>query len=194
MQATRTKQAATIYESFFQALAFEPTPNSVHTMETIMRALGDGEPVNENVTDAQLAYADRFLTPTSARYVPPFESCFTGAARAKTGYAPLYGPAMTSSSACYDAYGFDYRALPGFSPLIGTLSADHLVAQIAFMAALRHRESDFPHARADADTFVATHLLRWVPLYVAKNEAIANDYVTRAARALLAWIRLDAQG
>ena len=90
---------------------------------------------------------------------------------------------------CYRAVGFDYRALAGFGPAVGSLHPDSLAAELAFMAFLARAASeaagDDPAASGRAAEllcqFAREHANAWLPKAARLLAAGDDDLYARAA-------------
>ena len=80
---------------------------------------------------------------------------------------------------CYRAVGFDYRALAGFGPAVGSLRPDSLAAELAFMAFLARAAAEAA-GEDPAASERAAELLR----QFAREHA--NAWLPKAARLLAA--------
>ena len=128
---------AVIAEACAEAFLNEPSAQIVDDVARVARALGDGR-LDGVVADEALRqrYSERFFVPTSPLYVPLSECSVRGAAEeeGRVRYAPVSGAQADHVLKCYRAVGFDYRALAGFGPAVGSLRPDSLAAELAFMA------------------------------------------------------------
>ena len=130
---------AVIAEACAEAFLNEPSAQIVDDVARVAQALGDGR-FDGVVADEALRqrYSERFFVPTSPLYVPLSECSVRGAAEVegRVRYAPASGAQTDHVLKCYRAVGFDYRALAGFGPAVGSLHPDSLAAELAFMAFL----------------------------------------------------------
>ena len=148
----------------------------------VARALGDGR-LDGVVADEALRqrYSERFFVPTGPLYVPLSECSVRGAAEeeGRVRYAPVSGARADHVLRCYRAVGFDYRALAGFGPAVGSLRPDSLAAELAFMAFLARAAAEAA-GEDPAASERAAGLLR----QFAREHA--NAWLPRAARLLAA--------
>ena len=130
---------AVVAEACAEAFLNEPSAQIVDDVARVARALGDGR-LDGVVADEALRqrYSERFFVPTGPLYVPLSECSVRGAAEeeGRVRYAPVSGAQADHVLRCYRAVGFDYRALAGFGPAVGSLRPDSLAAELAFMAFL----------------------------------------------------------
>ena len=128
---------AVVAEACAEAFLNEPSAQIVDDVARVARALGDGR-LDGVVADEALRqrYSERFFVPTGPLYVPLSECSVRGAAEeeGRVRYAPVSGAQADHVLRCYRAVGFDYRALAGFGPAVGSLRPDSLAAELAFMA------------------------------------------------------------
>ena len=173
---------AVVAEACAEAFLNEPSAQIVDDVARVARALGDGR-LDGVVADEALRqrYSERFFVPTSPLYVPLSECSVRGAAEeeGRVRYAPVSGAQADHVLKCYRAVGFDYRALAGFGPAVGSLRPDSLAAELAFMAFLARAAAEAA-GEDPAASERASELLR----QFAREHA--NAWLPRAARLLAA--------
>lgn len=198
--------AAEVYALFATVLLSVPDDEVCANMARLLEAAEDEDAaeadagaVLEGEALVQRFY-DRLVVAVSPLYLPAIESRIADAreeadGRLEPGHAD--GPRMTEVLACYRTYGFDHRALAGFAPLVGSLRADQLQAELAFMAHLRRLQAQGgtkgQAAGQFAGQFLERHLLSWVPtLCVIARQRGAKDVYVRLLDAVVRWLETDA--
>lgn len=193
--------AASVYALFASTLVNLPDGDVRATMARLLEAVGDEEAVEAYEGELEQRFYDRMVIGVSPLYLPAIESCILDAREGDDGRIEpghVDGPRMTEVLACYRAYSFDHRALQGFRPLVDTLRADQLPAELAFMAHLRRLEAlgdrKGEAAGRFADEFLARHLRSWVPVLceLAHQRGPVDVYV-RLLDALRGWLDVDAE-
>lgn len=183
---------AVIAEACAEAFLNEPSAQIVDDVARVAQALGDGR-FDGVVADEALRqrYSERFFVPTSPLYVPLSECSVRGAAEeeGRVRYAPASGAQADHVLKCYRAVGFDYRALAGFGPAVGSLHPDSLAAELAFMAFLARAAveaaGEDPAASERAAEllcqFAREHANAWLPKAARLLAAGDDDLYARAA-------------
>ncbi|MCI2241203.1 molecular chaperone TorD family protein [Adlercreutzia faecimuris] len=180
-----------------------PDEPVVAAVRHVARALGDDR-FDDVTVDADLAqrFDDRLLVAVSPWYVPLTESCVRGAWQedGRWRYGTVDGPEAIHVQRCYQAVGFDHRALPGDEVTVAALAPDALGAELAFTAFLLRSAAELEerdpegaaHALGLARQFVHAHLGAWADtaaeclawrgddLY-ARTAALAADVVALIA-------------
>lgn len=177
------------------ALINEPTERVVQDVRRVAEALGDsrfdgiepGAPLTQR-------YYDRFFVSASPYFVPLVESCVRGAfdeggrtvyASTRTVYASTRSSKGDHALLCYEAAGFDYRALQGFEAATKALKPDSLACELAFLAALgasAAQADDEACARAGVrlfDEFAHEHVGAWIPRAARCLAAADDDFYAR---------------
>ncbi|MDN4470060.1 molecular chaperone TorD family protein [Gordonibacter sp. RACS_AR68] len=183
---------AVVAEACAEAFLNEPSARIVDDVARVARALGDGR-LDGVVADEALRqrYSERFFVPTGPLYVPLSECSVRGAAEeeGRVRYAPVSGARADHVLRCYRAVGFDYRALAGFGPAVGSLRPDSLAAELAFMAFLARAAAEAagedPAASERASEllrqFAREHANAWLPRAARLLAAGADDLYARTA-------------
>ncbi|WP_167536690.1 molecular chaperone TorD family protein [Gordonibacter pamelaeae] len=158
----------------------EPTEQVVQDVRRVAEALGDtrfdgvepGAPLTQR-------YYDRFFVSASPFFVPLSESSVRGAfdEDGRTVYASTHSSKGDHAFLCYEAAGFDYRALGGFEPAVKALKPDSLACELAFLAAL-----GFHAAQAD-DEACACASIRLFEEFAREH---VGAWISQAARCLAA--------
>ncbi|MCB7036879.1 molecular chaperone TorD family protein [Eggerthella sinensis] len=170
------------------ALINEPTEQVVRDVRRVAEALGDsrfdgiepGAPLTQR-------YYDRFFVSASPYFVPLVESCVRGAfdENGRTVYASTRSSKGDHALLCYEAAGFDYRALRGFEAATKALKPDSLACELAFLAALgtsAAQADDEACARAGVrlfDEFAREHVGAWIPRAARCLAAADDDFYAR---------------
>jgi len=135
-------------------------------------------------------YYDLFFVPSSARYVPPFES----AAISKV----LWGRETIHCAECYKAVSFDPFGLDIFPPLKEQGVPDHIGLQLAFSAFLTKMDAE---SKASPESalwrnlelqFLQEHLLNWVPSYAEALKKRSDTFYSALTAALADFLAMDA--
>ncbi len=86
----------------------------------------------------------------------------------------------------------------GMGLLAGSLPADHLSVETAFLAALAEREMGLARhglgaeeVRRQARRFIGEHIGLWVPRFAEKVQATESLFYAPLARVLAGWVALD---
>ena len=200
-QASQAASSAAVYRVLYRALSDRPNPDVFRSVRELAALLNVPDAVpsyDEHQLDQ--AFYDRMVVPSSLLHVPPVESCIRLAVREPDGswtFAATGGAPMTQAVACYKPYGFDWRLLSGFGPLVKTMPADHIAAEVAFMAHLREVQAEGgpagQAAGAYAQRFLAEKLGAWCPRLACLARQKADDFYALVFSCLAAWVQLDAE-
>ncbi len=139
------RAAATLFEACAEALLYQPTERVLRDIKAVAEALGDARfDAIEQSDELMQRYYDRFFVPSSACYIPLRENNLVRSYKdgSRIEYGPNEGPLSDHVIRCYNAVGFDYRALRGFAPARDSLRADSLASECAFVAFLKGKEAD----------------------------------------------------
>ena len=181
-----------IYEAFAAAYTTVPTSNSLAQLEelggNLAEHFGQGSysalaalsaKRRQNRLDASLEeitqeYYDLFFVPSSASYVPPFESAIVSKV--------LWGRETVHCAECYKAVGFDPFGLDIFPPLKEQRVPDHIGLQLAFLAFLAKMGAECGGEAGAVSwqklelQFLQEHLMNWVPLYAKAVEKCGETF------------------
>lgn len=189
-----------IYEAFAAAYTTVPTSNSLAQLEklggNLAEHFGEGSysalaalsaERRQNRLDASLEeitqeYYDLFFVPSSASYVPPFESAIISKV--------LWGRETVHCAECYKAVGFDPFCLDIFPPLKEQRVPDHIGLQLAFLAFLAKMGAEWGDEAGAGSwqnlelQFLQEHLMNWVPGYAKAIEKCGETFYVSLTVAL----------
>ncbi len=189
-----------IYEAFAAAYTTVPTSNTLAQLGELGGKLAEhfGERSyaalaaitakrHQNSLDSSLEeitqeYYDLFFVPSSARYVPPFESAIISKV--------LWGRETVHCAECYKAVGFDPFGLDIFPPRKEQRVPDHIGFQLAFAAFLAKMGAECEDEAAASSwrnlelQFLQEHLKNWVPLYAKAVEKCGETFYVALTAAL----------
>jgi TorA maturation chaperone TorD len=189
-----------IYEAFATAYTTVPTSNSLAQLGELGSKLavqfGEGSYAAlaavtaeryQNKLDSSLEeitqeYYDLFFVPSSARYVPPFESAIISKV--------LWGRETVHCAECYKTVGFDPFDLDIFPPLKEQRVPDHIGLQLAFTAFLARMGAECEDEAAASSwrnlelQFLQEHLMNWVPGYTKAVEKCGESFYVALTVAL----------
>ncbi len=139
-------------------------------------------------------FYDRFFVPTSPAYVPLCEDSIRGAQKDGTGavrYAPMTGRHHDHVVTCYEAAGFDFRAIEGLSLAVQNLRPTSLASELAFVSSLAAAadglfgsgdEASAQNAVRLARAFVQRHASRWFGAAAEHLARFEDDLYARVCR------------
>lgn len=185
----------TVADTYVAALTRLPEAPVIAALQEVGRALGTDsfEPFEPCPSLTQRFY-DRFFVPTSPAYVPLCEDSIRGAQKDGADvvrYAPMAGRHHDHVVACYEAAGFDFRAIEGFDLAVQSLHPTSLASELAFVSSLAAAadgsfdNGDEPAAQNAvrlARTFVQRHAGRWFDSAAEHLARFDDDLYARVCR------------
>ena len=190
-QALEARGRAVLFDACAAAFLREPDADVVAGVRAVQRALGVPEEPAADAATLHERFSERLFVPVSPYYVPLQESCVYGSAR-EAGGRVRYGSVQSSRSdhvhRCYKAVGFDMGSLAASELVRGTLHADYLGCELAFLAYLSAGEAaaweaaDAPaaeHWHGLAERFAREHAGAWFSTAAERLVATEEDFYAR---------------
>ena len=182
-QALEARGRAVLFDACAAAFLREPDEDVVGGVRAVQKALGAPEEPPADLPALRERFSERLFVPVNPRYVPLQESCVYGSAAGDDGRV-RYGSVQSSRAdhvlRCYKAVGFDMGSLEASKLVRGTLHADFVGCELAFLAYLSVGEA---HAWEAADEGTAEH---WHGLAQRFAREHAGAWFGRAAELLAA--------
>lgn len=180
------------------ALLNEPTQGMLDATRRACAVVGL-DCCNEVVCTPQLRqrFDDRFFVATSPFYVPLTESSVRDLrlVDAVPHYATVDGLYARQVVGCYQAVGFDYRCLKGFSLSVATLKPDSMACELSFMAFLASSAASCARAKPSASKrayqllvqFAQQHAQAWFSQAACCLRMRDDDFYAQVAQ-VAAWV------
>ena len=164
------------------------------------------EKMNENaeyIKELELEYYDHIFTQISPYYIPPYESSVIGARKSakiskrnKGGWAYNKSPGATlyNVELAYKTVGFAPSKLNMGEELRGTVKADHLGLELAFMAFLNEQEGQSEENinwYKLQTVFLKDHLLNFIQKYREISLEKSKGFYSNLSIATESFIKWD---
>ena len=166
LSAEELRGFATIAGLCAEALLTLPDEALVERVRRVQQEVG--EPPYRGMEGKYLVqrYYDRFFVPASSCFVPLAESCVR-AAHVEGGvrrFGSFGGMHAAHVLRCYQAAGFDCRAIAGYDLAVKNLKPDSMACELLFMAALAEKAGAADGNSCDLLVqFADEHAARWMP-------------------------------
>jgi hypothetical protein len=181
---------ATLFDVCAEALLNEPDERIVSDVQAVASALSDRRFDDVSASpELKRRYYERFFVSSSSWFVALRENNIRMGSYAQGptfSYGPSEGRLSDHVARCYRVAGFDFHALRGFDPAVGTLHADSLAVECAFVAYLKNAQAveeengrSGAHAARMADDFIAMHLLPFSEAAIGLFRQTPDDFYAR---------------